>query len=164
MGICRRRLWRSAPWSVVGCVVAAHWSLAVAQEHPYLDHPMEVGYDIGVPVRDGIHLSADIYRPMDDGRHPTIFQLTPYNNNSQRTMDQAWGSVQRGYAYVVVDVRGRYDSEGTFYAWKSKYGGLTVSDAKRLKALEDENGRLKKLLAEQMLDAAAMRELLAKKW
>ncbi len=55
-------------------------------------------------------------------------------------------------------------SEGTFYAWKSKYGGLTVSDAKRLKALEDENGRLKKLLAEQMLDAAAMRELLAKKW
>lgn len=55
-------------------------------------------------------------------------------------------------------------SQGTFYAWKSKYGGMTVSDAKRLKALEDENARLKKLLAEQMLDSAAMKELLAKKW
>ena len=41
--------------------------------------------------------------------------------------------------------------EGTFYAWKAKYGGMTVSDAKRLKAPEDENAKLKKLLAEQML-------------
>ena len=55
-------------------------------------------------------------------------------------------------------------SSGTFYAWKAKYGGMTISDAKRLKALEDENAKLKKLLAEQMLDAAAMKELLAKKW
>jgi len=55
-------------------------------------------------------------------------------------------------------------SSGTFYAWKAKYGGMTVSDAKRLKVLEDENAKLKKLLAEQMLDAAAMKELLAKKW
>lgn len=55
-------------------------------------------------------------------------------------------------------------SEATFYNWKAKYGGMEVSEAKRLKALEDENTRLKKLLAEQMLDAAALRELLAKKW
>ena len=55
-------------------------------------------------------------------------------------------------------------SAGTFYAWKAKYGGMTVSDAKRLTALEDENAKLKKLLAEQMLDAAAMKDLLAKKW
>lgn len=55
-------------------------------------------------------------------------------------------------------------SEGTFYAWRSKFGGMDVSDAKRLRALEDENAKLKKLLAEQMLDATAMRELLAKKW
>ena len=55
-------------------------------------------------------------------------------------------------------------SEGTCYAWKAKYGGMTVSDAKRLNALEDENAKLKKLLAEQMLDAAAMKELLSKKW
>ncbi|MBB2842454.1 UNVERIFIED_ORG: putative transposase [Rhizobium etli] len=55
-------------------------------------------------------------------------------------------------------------SEATFYNWKAKYGGMEVSEAKRLKALEDENARLKKLLAEQLLDAAALRELLAKKW
>ena len=55
-------------------------------------------------------------------------------------------------------------SEATFYNWKAKNGGMDVSDARKLKALEDENAKLKKLLAEQMLDAAALRELLAKKW
>jgi len=55
-------------------------------------------------------------------------------------------------------------SSATFYKWKARYGGLEVSDARRLKALEDENAKLKKLLAEQMLDAAALRELLSKKW
>ncbi|WP_407158218.1 IS3 family transposase [Bradyrhizobium sp. STM 3557] len=54
-------------------------------------------------------------------------------------------------------------SEATFYNWKAKYGGMDVSEAKRLKALEEENTKLKKLLAEQMLDAAALRELLFKK-
>jgi putative transposase len=54
--------------------------------------------------------------------------------------------------------------EATLYNWKAKYGGMDVSEAKRLKQLEDENAELKKLLAEQMLDAAALRELLSKKW
>ena len=55
-------------------------------------------------------------------------------------------------------------SEATLYNWKAKYGGMDVSEAKRLKQLEDENAKLKKPLAEQMLDAAALRELLSKKW
>lgn len=55
-------------------------------------------------------------------------------------------------------------SEATIYNWKAKFGGMDVSEAKRLKQLEDENAKLKKLLAEQMLDVAAMRELLSKKW
>ena len=55
-------------------------------------------------------------------------------------------------------------SEATLYNWKAKYGGLDVSEAKRLRALEDENAKLKRLLAEQMLDMAAMKELLSKKW
>ena len=54
--------------------------------------------------------------------------------------------------------------EATLYNWKTKYGSLEVCEAKRLKQLEDENAKLKKLLAEQMLDAAALRELLSKKW
>ena len=53
-------------------------------------------------------------------------------------------------------------SSATFYKWKAKYGGLDVSEAKRLKALEDENRRLKKLLAEQMLDNAALKDLVGK--
>ena len=55
-------------------------------------------------------------------------------------------------------------SEATLYNWKAKFGGMDVSEAKRLKALEDENAKLKKLLAETMLDASALRELLSKKW
>jgi putative transposase len=55
-------------------------------------------------------------------------------------------------------------SEATFYAWKAKFGGMAVSEAKRLKALEDENVRLKKLLAEAMLDNAVLKDLASKKW
>jgi putative transposase len=55
-------------------------------------------------------------------------------------------------------------SETAFYNWKAKFGGMDVSEAKRLKALEDENGRLKKLLADAMLDNAALKDLLGKKW
>ena len=55
-------------------------------------------------------------------------------------------------------------SSATFYAWKAKYGGLEVSDAKRLKALEEENGKLKRLLAEAMLDNTALKDLLGRKW
>jgi putative transposase len=55
-------------------------------------------------------------------------------------------------------------SEATLYNWKAKYGGMDVSEAKRLRMLEDENRKLKKLLAESMLDNSALKELLAKKW
>lgn len=55
-------------------------------------------------------------------------------------------------------------SQATFYKWKAKYGGLEVSDARRLRALEDENARLKKLLAEAMLDNAMLRDVAARKW
>jgi putative transposase len=55
-------------------------------------------------------------------------------------------------------------SQATFYKWKAKYGGLEVSEARRLRALEDENARLKKLLAEAMLDNAMLRDVAARKW
>ena len=55
-------------------------------------------------------------------------------------------------------------SEATFYAWKAKFGGLDVSEARRLKALEDENTKLKRLLAEAMLDNVALKDLLTKKF
>ena len=55
-------------------------------------------------------------------------------------------------------------SPATFYQWKSKFGGLEVSDARRLRTLEEENARLKKLLAEAMLDNALLKDLASKKW
>lgn len=55
-------------------------------------------------------------------------------------------------------------SSATFFKWKSKFGGMEVSDARKLKVLEDENRKLKKLLAEAMLDVAMLKDLNAKKW
>ena len=53
-------------------------------------------------------------------------------------------------------------SDATFYKWRSRYGGMEISDARKLKALEDENRKLKKLLAETMLDASTLKEMLGK--
>ena len=55
-------------------------------------------------------------------------------------------------------------SSATFYKWKAKFGGMDVSDAKRLKALEDENAKLKKLLAETMLDNSILKDVNSRKW
>jgi putative transposase len=66
---------------------------------------------------------------------------------------------------TTADVCRRHGiGESTFYKWKSKYGGMEVSDAKKLKALELENLRLKRLLADAMLDNAMLKDLNAKKW
>ena len=63
----------------------------------------------------------------------------------------------------VADVCRKHGiSDATFYTWKAKYGGIEVSEARRLKALEEENRRLKKLLAEAVLDNAALKDLLGK--
>jgi putative transposase len=55
-------------------------------------------------------------------------------------------------------------SEGSYYLWRSKFGGMSVPEAKRLKELESENSRLKKLLAESLLESEVMKEALRKKW
>lgn len=54
--------------------------------------------------------------------------------------------------------------KGTYYVWKSKYGGLSISEAQRLRALESENSKLKRLVAEQALDIVALKDVLTKKW
>jgi putative transposase len=66
---------------------------------------------------------------------------------------------------VVLDLCRKHGmSSATYYAWKAKYGGLEVSEAKRLRSLEEENGKLKRLLADAMLDNAGLKDLLSKKW
>ena len=82
------------------------------------------------------------------------------------TEEQIIGILREQDAGVkVADLARKHGiSEATLYNWKAKYGGLDVSEAKRLKSLEDENVKLKKILADQMLETAALRELLSKKW
>jgi putative CocE/NonD family hydrolase len=74
-------------------------------------------HDQRVPTRDGITLSADVYLPRGAGALPTIVQWTPYESTRERFVGWGVWFAQRGYAAVVVDVRGRYESEGEFYAW-----------------------------------------------
>jgi putative transposase len=76
-----------------------------------------------------------------------------------------WGFARAGGGHSTADVCRKHGiSSATFYGWKAKFGGLEVSDAKRLRQLEDENAKLKRLLADAMLDAAALKDLLSKKW
>ncbi len=85
---------------------------------------------------------------------------------SRFTEEQIIGMLKEQEAGVAtVDVCRKHGiSSATFYKFKAKYGGMDVSDARRLKTLEDENARLKKLLAEQMLDNAILKDVAAKKW
>ena len=65
----------------------------------------------------------------------------------------------------VAEIGRKYGiSDATYYNWKAKFGGMTVSDAQRLKGLEAENGKLKRLLAESMLDNAALKDVVGRKW
>ena len=82
------------------------------------------------------------------------------------TEEQIIGFLREAEAGVAVkDLCRRHGfSEASYYLWKSKFGGLSVPEAKRLKALESENARLKKLLAETLLEAEITKEALRRKW
>lgn len=71
---------------------------------------------------------------------------------------------ERGEQTIAAVCRAAGVHETTFYKWRKRFGGMEVSDAKRLRELESENTRLKKLLAERCMEVDAMKELLAKKW
>ena len=82
------------------------------------------------------------------------------------TEEQIIGILKQAQAGIkIIDLcRTHGISDATFYTWRSKYGGMEVSDAKRLKQLEDENKQLKQLLADTMLENRAIKDVLSKKW
>ena len=85
---------------------------------------------------------------------------------SRFTEDQIIGMLKEHEAGVpVAELCRKYGvSTASLYKWKAKYGGMDVSEAKKLRALEDENAKLKRLLADAMLDNSALKDLLGKKW
>jgi putative transposase len=85
---------------------------------------------------------------------------------SRFTEEQIIGMLKEHEGGVsTADVCRKYGvSSATFYKYKAKFGGMDVSDARKLKALEDENAKLKKLLAEQMLDNAMLKDVASRKW
>ena len=82
------------------------------------------------------------------------------------TEEQIIGILKQAQAGMkIVDLCRQHGiSDATFYTWRSKYGGMEVSDAKRLKQLEDENKKLKQMLADTMLENKAIKDVLSKKW
>src|SRR5580700_5824513 len=85
---------------------------------------------------------------------------------SRFTEEQIIGVLREQEAGMkVADVCRKHGiSEPTFYAWKAKFGGMSISDAKRLRQLEGENAKLKKLLAEAILDNAVLKDITSRKW
>ena len=85
---------------------------------------------------------------------------------SRFTEEQIIGILKEHEAGVsVIDLCRKHGvSDASIYKWKAKFGGMDVSEAKKLRALEDENGKLKRLLADTMLDNVALKDLLGKKW
>jgi putative CocE/NonD family hydrolase len=81
------------------------------------DRDVRLLHDQRVPTRDGPRLSADVYLPLSGGPLPTIVQWTPYESTRERFIGWGVWFARRGYAAVVVDVRGRYESDGQFTAW-----------------------------------------------
>jgi putative CocE/NonD family hydrolase len=75
---------------------------------------IKVESNIGIPLRDRVRLSADIYKPKHDAKFPCLLVITPYNNQWDRYTSQAAVFARRGYAVVLVDSRGRHDSEGVW--------------------------------------------------
>ena len=124
---CRRLV---GPLGFVLCVSLLVVPIVAGQKKEVgIKYPgMIAEFDVQIPMRDGVSLGANVYRPQDSAKHPTIMRLTPYGKDVQDSMDRAWEAVQRGYAMVEVDARGRNDSGGTFRPFRDGPDGSDTLD------------------------------------
>ena len=101
---------------VAGQLAMQHEVERLMRRHGMQQHcGVEMRLDCQVPMRDGVDLSADLYLPKADGPFPTVLIRTPYSNNLDDLITKARRLANEGYACVLQDVRGRWDSEGEFY-------------------------------------------------
>ena len=80
------------------------------------NYAVDMRLNIRTPMRDGVDLSSDIYLPQASGKFPTVLMRTPYDNNTSLMIEKAMRLANNGYACVIQDVRGRWDSDGVHYA------------------------------------------------
>ena len=73
-----------------------------------------------VPMRDGVELSTDLYLPRTKGKSPTVLIRTPYSDNTAQNIEKARRLANSGYVCAVQDVRGRWDSDGTYYPFRGE--------------------------------------------
>jgi putative CocE/NonD family hydrolase len=81
---------------------------------------LQVSTNVAIPMRDGVQLYADVYRPDGSGPFPVLLQRTPYNKTLARAMLDPLKAAEQGFAVVIQDTRGRYTSEGAFYAFRDE--------------------------------------------
>ncbi len=87
------------------------------------NYDVEMRLDLKVPMRDDIALSADLYLPRSPGPFPTILMRTPYSNNLDPSIEKARTLASNGYACIIQDCRGRWDSDGEFYPFREAHDG-----------------------------------------
>ncbi len=86
------------------------------------NYDVEMRLDVKVPMRDGVNLSSDIYLPKAHGRFPAVLQRTPYSNNAGELIEEGRRLANNGYACVIQDCRGRWDSDGGYYPFHNEGG------------------------------------------
>jgi putative CocE/NonD family hydrolase len=97
--------------------VVQHYDEAKLSKAQYKVHRED---NVRMPMRDGVTLATDIFRPEADGKFPALLVRTPYGRATARSVTQSYWFAERGYVVLQQDVRGRYDSDGHFYAFKNE--------------------------------------------
>jgi len=91
-------------------------------------YDVEMRLDVKAPMRDGVELSADIYLPRGEGRFPTVLMRTPYSNNTDPMIEKGRRLANSGYACVIQDCRGRWDSDGKYYPFREGEDGYDTQE------------------------------------